>query len=352
MNSNALREYDVSQSSNQQISLDLCYKIDELKEKFTELYKNLHHQKLHKNKTHYKNKDTIELFSQYCDKLPHNLDSNWLSTYLTWISKREYDTFSAYTIAKILWINIEVFRKYRDIKSISNTIWAETFKRNGITNTTENLKTAFEKYESNPDASIDNLIQDTKNEVVEKILKTRTQARTHAAIQQKQAEQKQKETEKIKKTPEKIAEIQEKIQLSKDQKRINLLNLKIASRIENIKYQLWDKYENFIIQFEALIKISLQWWDIDSKWNKIDDNRYTTLSLALTNAQAATAYIKQFLHENKQEWENNNSQKLRYFSYDKWDWEKKYLTNDDITDQIGELFLFKVELTKLLDKNT
>ncbi len=269
------------------------------------------------------------------------------------LEKQTYDEISHEVVKKILgWRNKDIVC-YRQIKSIANEINKTKLKFRKIINRDSTIQEAFKIYiENNWEINTQVLQEVTKNEFQNNTKQRQEQRQLENIIQNKPVEVTPKKEDKKNKGIIEESNNIKSSELLKHQKILRRIENKIKILEFNIWNQLWIKlYNDFIIQFNWLIKISLNWWEnVFIDWKKVEDSRYKTLWHASTNIQAAIVFIQQFLHENKPD--NVNTKWLRYFSYNTGQDNEKYLTNNDITEDIAELFIKKIELVRHLDKNT
>ena len=281
-----------------------------------------------------------------------NNDSKSMIESLKTLEKSTYDEISHEIIKKILlWRNKDI-ECYRQIKLIVDEINKTKLKFKQILNRESNLEQAYKIYvENNGEITRDVLYEVAKNEFQNNTKQRQTQRQIENIIQNKSAKSKPKKekTDKWENWDQKQIETQK---LSKNEKILRRIQNKIKILEFNISNQLWNKlFDDFIVQLNWLINFSLKWWEqVIIQWKKWIDPRYKTFTHAATNKQAAIAFIQQFLYENKPK--DINIKWLRFFSYNTTEEEQKYLENEDITEDIAELFIKKIELIKFQDKNT
>lgn len=267
------------------------------------------------------------------------------------IEKKLYDEISSEIIQKILiWKNKDI-DCYRQIKSIADEINKTKLKFRQIINRQSSVEDAFKIYiKNNWEVTKDILMSVSENE-----FKNNSQKR-----------QQERQLENVKKnTPFEVKTKNDKTNQWLNSTQINeeALNIfqedktlrKIKNRIKvleyNISNELWKLSTDFLKQLNLLVSYSVKWWEeIVVNWEKIIDPRYSSFNHAITNKQAAIVFIQQFLHENKHEWSDYNW--MRYFSYSSQESKNQNITNEDITENIAELFIKKIELIKHQDKNT
>lgn len=314
---------------------------------FQIVYKHIHGINIYNSNT-IKNIDTKVRFV-YNHFFPNDSNINYQSMIdsLKTLEKKDYDEISHEIIKTILdWRNKDI-ECYRQIKSIANEINKTKLKFKKILNRDSTIQEAFKIYtENNWEINTQILQEVAKNEFQNNAKQRQTQRQIKNIIQNKPLENTSKKDSNNNTNDIKSSE------QSQNQKILRRIQNKINILEFNIWNQLWNKlYNDFITQFNWLIKFSLNWWEsVFIDWKKVIDQRYDSFFNAATNKQAAIVFIQQFLHENKPD--NINAKWLRYFSYNTQQDNEKYLTNEDITENIAELFIKKIELVRHLDKNT
>lgn len=355
MNSVATQHSLPNDEQNNEISLELCHHIDELRDKFTQLYKNLHNLPLYSWKEHYNNNDTIKLFFQYHKTENQDLVVFDRSQYLKKLSEKDYKIYTTKVIAAYLDISIEKYKAYINVKKISNAIWKETFKRNQIINSQANLNSAHTVYNENPWVDIDTLLEATKESVHRSIVDNKTQQRIQKAVEEReQIKKNNRDVNNNTWSSDKLVKIQTDEKELKIEKRKKILRMKIASRKVTVENQLWEMYKEFYTQLKRIIKISREKWYTNSRQEFIEDPRTKDFISATINKPSASSYIKKFIYN--QDSDNNSAVsskwQLKYFTFTNNGTKEEYIKQEHITEEVVDLFMFIVELEDLANKNT
>ncbi len=267
------------------------------------------------------------------------------------MEKKLYDEISDEIIQKILiWKNKDIVC-YRKIKSIADEINKTKLKFRQIINRQSSIDDAFRIYIKNNGQITKEILMSVSEDEFKSNSKQRQQERQLDNIK-KNSPVEIKPKKAMEKKPENWNINSNEIKkLTESDKTLRKIKHRIKVLEYNITNELWQLSSDFLKQLKLLISYSVNWWEeILINWEKTIDPRYNSFNNAITNKQAAIVYIQQFLHENKIEWSDYNW--MRYFSYSSIDSKNNSITNENITENIAELFIKKIELIKLQDKNT
>lgn len=325
---NLPKSIDQYNSDLKKINPEICLKINSYFDGFKVLYKSLNNKpSFHKKEILSKEQSNIkvqEIISHTDIVFNKSTPINEVKDILSNLDEYTFDMYAYITISKLLNINKEIILQHIKIKKLSSSIWKKLFQLNQPFNSSDNLKLACESYVNNPEITSDEI----SSEVTQYVF-------------QNNASKRQVDNILLNKQREKSQEKHSKNVLTKK----DIDTWKLKKRIAEIENQILIElgevyYLSLIRQIDLLVEKSLKSLIKEDE----TDSRFNSFSILL-NKFSAIEYIKLFIYENRSQ-DSNISQK--YLTHNN----EKYITNDEITTEISELFIKKIELVRVNKKNT
>lgn len=250
------------------------------------------------------------------------------------ISNKEYQKLAHDNFIIFLWEREIDVEDYFQIKDLIGQIASVRRKFNTIFNLDDIQKEAYKHYLDSNGNLDENVIDSVKNNVQNTLA---TEKRKERTLKAKKVQDLQNYKEQRKESaPQRLEEKKKEVILSRSDK--------LKEKQEELKLLIREELQwigkNFLYQLDALIQISIKWWEND-------DPRYKNFWIASINIPSAIEYIKAFIHDNKWDLKGEN---LRFFTFNSSNENQKVISNDDISSNVAEYFITRVKYLKLINE--